>query len=60
MIVSAGITEHIEGLSQLIRWQDVITSTLKNSQKTVKKAKKGGSNMYANVVVSAGITENIK
>jgi len=37
MIVSAGITEHIEGLSQLIRWQDVITSTLKNSQKTVKK-----------------------
>jgi len=37
MVVSAGITEHIEDLSQLIRWQDVI----KNSQKTVKKAKKG-------------------
>ena len=41
MIVSAGITEHIEGLSQLIRWQDVTTSTLKNSQKTVKKSQKG-------------------
>jgi len=41
MVVSAGITEHIEGLSQLIRWQDVIISTLKNSQKSVKKAKKG-------------------
>jgi len=41
MVVSAGITEHIEGLSQLIQWQDVNTSTLINSQKTVKKAKKG-------------------
>ena len=64
MIVSAGITEHIEGLSQLIRWQDVTTSTLKNSQKTVKKSQKrdnkGGSNMYADFVVSAGITKHIK
>ena len=64
MIVSAGITEHIEGLSQLIRWQDVITSTLKNSQRTVKKSQKrdnkGGSNMYADVAVSARITEHIK
>lgn len=24
VVVSAGITEHIRGLSQLIRWQDVI------------------------------------
>jgi hypothetical protein len=35
MVVSAGITEHIEGLSQLIRWQDVtqwfqITKTRQN------------------------------
>jgi len=41
MVVSAGITEHIEGLSQLIRWQDVITSTLKNSPKNCQKSQNG-------------------
>jgi len=53
----------LRAFSQLIRWQDVFISTIQNSQKIVKKGQKGTineSNMDADVVVSAGITEHIR
>ena len=71
VVVSAEITEHIRGLSQLIRWQDVFKLVYDRTyQIEVLQDRTGpnqtgpaigpGSNMNADIIVSARFMEHIK